>query len=185
MKQKRVNRDLVRERAAATFDQQALSKAIYGPVMHAKLTHLNRLMALNKRLNLSHVWNCDSSTRYDLVEGENAADFRSEEQMGFLHVRCKYLHRYMKACGMAEELVRIIRENALIGDEDYTGALQVLVGEDMFLHLHLTMFLSTLEAMCDDKQVETQTAAVEQSLQIKIQAFCKCYAILSARLEYW
>lgn len=54
---------------------------------------------------------------------------------------------------MGEELARLVRVHKLMDDPDLVGALQVMVGEDMFLLLHLTMFVGTLEAMCNEEQV--------------------------------
>lgn len=57
---------------------------------------------------------------------------------------------------MGEELAYLIRKHKLMDDPDMVGALQVMVGEDMFLLLHLTMFLCTLEAMCSEEQVRAR-----------------------------
>lgn len=122
MPRKYMNADLSRERALAAFDSETLSVAIYGKVMFPKLVRLQRIFAKNDKLDLRHIWSCDSSTRYLL------------------------------ACRVAEELARLARLHKLMDDPDLVGALQVMVGEDMFLLLHLTMFMGTLEAMCNEEQ---------------------------------
>lgn len=58
-----MNEDLRRERAAAAFDSEALSVAIYGKVMFPKLVRLQRIFAKNDKLDLRHIWSCDASTR--------------------------------------------------------------------------------------------------------------------------
>lgn len=61
--------------------------------------------------------------------------------------------RYILACRIAEELADLARKHNLLDDPELVGALQVMVGEEMFLLLHLTMFMCTLEAMCNEEQV--------------------------------
>lgn len=58
--------------------------------------------------------------------------------------------RYMRACERAEEIVRLARTYKLSSED--LELVEVMVGEDFFLHLHLTMFLPTLESMADDEQ---------------------------------
>ncbi|XP_026190727.1 peroxisomal acyl-coenzyme A oxidase 1 [Cyclospora cayetanensis] len=124
MESKYINEDLKRERASPPFDPEALSVGIYGKDMFPKLVRLQSIFAQNDRLSLRHIWSCDAKTRY--------------------------LH----ACRIGEELAYLIRKHKLIDDPQIIGALQVMVGEDMFLLLHLTMFLSTLEAMCNEEQAK-------------------------------
>lgn len=40
---------------------------------------------------------------------------------------------------------RIIRQHGLIDDVAAHSAMEIMIGEDFFLNLHLTMFLPTLE----------------------------------------
>lgn len=124
MEARYVNEDLKREREAYSSSSDSLSIAIYGKEVFPKLVRLHSIFAKNELLSLQHIWACDASDRY------------------------------LKACRMAEELARLIREHKLIDDEAFVGALQVMVGEDMFLLLHLTMFICTLEAMCNEEQAK-------------------------------
>ncbi|KAL8443352.1 hypothetical protein Emed_006876 [Eimeria media] len=132
MESKYVNPDLKREREAYPSNSEALSVAIYGKDLFPKLTRLQQIFAKNDKFDLKHTWSCDSTTRY------------------------------LKACQIGEELAQLIREHNLMEDEALVGALQVMVGEDMFLLLHLTMFLCTLEAMCNDEQVRPQSLKQQQ-----------------------
>ncbi|KAL8451410.1 hypothetical protein Emag_002755 [Eimeria magna] len=124
MEPKYMNPDLKKEREAYPSNSEALSVAIYGKDLFPKLTRLQQIFAKNDKFDLKHTWSCDSTTRY------------------------------LKACQIGEELAQLIREHNLMEDEALVGALQVMVGEDMFLLLHLTMFLCTLEAMCNDEQAK-------------------------------
>ncbi|CDJ67673.1 acyl-coenzyme A oxidase, putative [Eimeria necatrix] len=121
---KYINEDLKRERNNPPFDLEALAVAIYGKEMYPKLNKLHRLFAKNENLDLRHTWSCDNKTRYIL------------------------------ACRIAEELADLARKHNLLDDPELVGALQVMVGEEMFLLLHLTMFMCTLEAMCNEEQAK-------------------------------
>eukprot|EP00388_Colpodella_angusta_P000604 GDKJ01002127.1.p1 GENE.GDKJ01002127.1~~GDKJ01002127.1.p1 ORF type:complete len:712 (-),score=188.43 GDKJ01002127.1:1388-3499(-) len=67
--------------------------------------------------------------------------------------------RYMRACERAEEIVRLARTYQLSSED--LELVEVMVGEDFFLHLHLTMFLPTLESMCDEEQYKRWVPAAK------------------------
>ncbi|CEM11963.1 unnamed protein product [Vitrella brassicaformis CCMP3155] len=60
--------------------------------------------------------------------------------------------RYLRACERAEEFVRLCRQYKM-SDEELT-IMQLAVGEDFFLLLHLTMFLPCLQSLADDEQCD-------------------------------
>ena len=77
------------------------------------------------------------------------------ENMGCIGSCGVYVYlRYILACRIGAELAHLIRKHKLMDDPEMVGALQVMVGEEMFLLLHLTMFMGTLEAMCTEEQVQ-------------------------------
>lgn len=117
-----MNADLRRERGNVPFDIKQFREALYGSEMLRKVTKLYKLMANNKCFDLSHLWNITN------------------------------VNRYMKGAERAEEFVKICRHHNLCNDMESLSVMQVLVGDDFFLHLHITMFLTTLEQLCDKEQ---------------------------------
>eukprot|EP00745_Piridium_sociabile_P002094 TRINITY_DN112431_c0_g1_i1.p1 TRINITY_DN112431_c0_g1~~TRINITY_DN112431_c0_g1_i1.p1 ORF type:complete len:677 (-),score=83.83 TRINITY_DN112431_c0_g1_i1:3-2033(-) len=62
------------------------------------------------------------------------------------------LDRYVRACERGEEFVRLCREYNMSNEE--ATLMQLAVGEDFFLLLHLTMFLPCLQSLADDEQLK-------------------------------
>lgn len=82
---------------------------------------------------------------------------------------CGWVHfRYILACRIAEELAHLARKHNLLDDPELVGALQVMVGEEMFLLLHLTMFMCTLEAMCNEEQVFSKCKHIQTLMYLNV-----------------
>ncbi|PFH38229.1 acyl-CoA dehydrogenase, middle domain-containing protein [Besnoitia besnoiti] len=118
-----VHPDLEQERKKCSFKILDFTYALYGPENFAILTKLRTALSRNPAFDLRYLWAIDGSTQ-----------------------------QYVRACWLAEEVVKVIRQLKLIDQDAAIGPLQVLAGEDMFVMLHLTMFLPTLKNMCDDEQ---------------------------------
>ncbi|CBZ56099.1 Pc13g14410 protein, related [Neospora caninum Liverpool] len=119
-----VHPDLEYERKRCSFRIPDFTYALYGRENFAVLTKLRSALARNPAFDLRYLWSADGTTQ-----------------------------QYVRGCWLAEEVVKVIRQLKLIDRDDAIGPLQVLAGEDMFIMLHLTMFLPTLKNMCDEEQV--------------------------------
>eukprot|EP00070_Physeter_catodon_P042371 XP_028349265.1 peroxisomal acyl-coenzyme A oxidase 1-like [Physeter catodon] len=120
----KVNPDLLVEREKASFKAADFALALYGQRNYALLRKLGTLVFRNPAFDLRYLWAADGGAA-----------------------------QYLSACKLAEEVVKLMRQLKLNEAEEAVALLQILAGEDMFLMLHLTMFLPTLQIMCDDDQV--------------------------------
>ncbi|KYK68260.1 acyl-CoA dehydrogenase, middle domain-containing protein [Toxoplasma gondii TgCatPRC2] len=118
-----VHPDLEYERKRCSFRIPDFTYALYGREGFAVLTKLRLALARNPAFDLRYLWSADGTTQ-----------------------------QYVRGCWLAEEVVKVIRQLELIDRDDAIGPLQILAGEDMFVMLHLTMFLPTLKNMCDEEQ---------------------------------
>lgn len=124
-----VHPDLLSERKKCSFKVSDFTQELYGPLHFDILTKLRAALSRNPAFDLRYLWGADGTTK-----------------------------QYVRACWLAEEIVKVIRNLKLIDIEEAIGPLQILAGEDMFVMLHLTMFLPTLRNMCDAQQVRTSRA---------------------------
>ncbi|PHJ26116.1 acyl- middle domain-containing protein [Cystoisospora suis] len=120
-----VHPDLLSERKKCSFKVADFTRELYGPLHFDILTKLRAALSRNPAFDLRYLWGADGTTK-----------------------------QYVRACWLAEEVVKVIRDLKVMDIEEAIGPLQILAGEDMFVMLHLTMFLPTLKNMCDDEQAQ-------------------------------
>lgn len=119
-----MNPDLLAERRKSNFNVSEMTLYLYGPLRTEKFLRAIELTKDDPAFDTSELWYISNT------------------------------ERYTRACSQAESLIRLIRNHNLIDDKIMLDMLQLLTGEDFFLMLHLSMFLQTLQNLCDSDQLE-------------------------------
>eukprot|EP00921_Rhytidocystis_pertsovi_P008302 GHVQ01013612.1.p1 GENE.GHVQ01013612.1~~GHVQ01013612.1.p1 ORF type:complete len:751 (-),score=81.28 GHVQ01013612.1:452-2704(-) len=117
-----VHPDLVKARKQCTFSVAEMALCLYGSRKINIYSKLRKLLAHNAEYNAKELW------------------WMSGKQ------------RYLRACRQAEEFVQVVRRYRMMDDPDYMDAMLVMTGEDFFIHVHLAMFVPTIQNMSDEEQ---------------------------------
>eukprot|EP00922_Rhytidocystis_sp_ex-Travisia-forbesii_P046438 GHVS01069221.1.p1 GENE.GHVS01069221.1~~GHVS01069221.1.p1 ORF type:complete len:710 (+),score=105.82 GHVS01069221.1:42-2132(+) len=113
---------LVKERRAIKFSSEKMSVVLFGQENLSKFGKLRSLLAKNEEFDGQSLW---------WISGQQ---------------------RYTRACRQAAEFIRIVRTHNLMADPDCINSMMVLAGEDFFVHVHLAMFVPSIENFADAEQ---------------------------------
>lgn len=117
-----MNPDLLRERTNPGFSNSRMAVILFGKHRIEKSNKMRKILVANPSFDGRDLWWMGGTDRY------------------------------FRACKQAEEFVRLARQYGWVDDPEYMDLLLIMTGEDFFLHVHIAMFIPSIQKFADDDQ---------------------------------